>query len=104
MLMLELVKAVRGRLIGPKLGSNYYDFWSYFYSSRTSCVDCVGCCVMVYVLNHVVMCVRPGSTEKYEFTKRIDDLCLIGTVNEGFTVLETVISQNIICENMGLIK
>ena len=39
MLMLELVEAVRGR------------------------------CVMVYVLNHVVMCVRPGSAEKYGFTK-----------------------------------
>ena len=28
-------------------------------------MDCVGCCVMVYVLNHVVMCMRPGSAEKY---------------------------------------
>ena len=42
--------------------------------------------------------------EKYGFTKRTDDLCLIGTVNEGFTVPETVISQNIICENMGFVK
>ena len=42
--------------------------------------------------------------EKYGFTKCTDDLCWIGTVNEGFTVPETVISQNIICENMGLVK
>ena len=42
--------------------------------------------------------------EKYRFTKCIDDLCLIGTVNEGFTVPETVISPNKICENMGLVK
>ena len=38
------------------------------------------------------------------FTKGTDNLCLIGTVNEGFTVPETVISQNIICENMCLVK
>ena len=32
-------------------------------------MDCVGCRVMVYVLNHVVMCVRPGLVEKYGLTK-----------------------------------
>ena len=42
--------------------------------------------------------------EKYGFTKLPDDLCLIGIVNEGFTVPETVISKNINCENMGLVK
>ena len=32
-------------------------------------MDCVGCCVVIYALNHVVMCVRLGTAEKYEFTK-----------------------------------
>ena len=32
-------------------------------------MGCVGCCVMIYVLNHVVMCMKPGSAEKYGFTK-----------------------------------
>ena len=31
--------------------------------------------------------------EKYGFTKCTDDLCLIGTVNEAFTVPETVITK-----------
>ena len=41
--MFELNEAVRGRLIGV--------------------------CVMVYALNHVMMCMRPGSTNKCGFTK-----------------------------------
>ena len=29
----------RSQILGP----NCYNFWSHFYSSRTVCVDCVGC-------------------------------------------------------------
>ena len=32
-------------------------------------MDYVGCLVMIYALNHVVMCVRSGSAEKYGFTE-----------------------------------
>ena len=59
---------------------------------------------MIHAKDGILMCVRPGSVEKYGFTKRTDYLCLIGAVNEGFTVPETVFSQNINCENMGLVK
>ena len=49
--MLELNETVRGRLIGSQiLGPNCYNFWSHFYSSRTVCVDCVGClCHDLYI-------------------------------------------------------
>ena len=59
---------------------------------------------MIHAMDGILMCVRAGSVEKYGFTKCTDELCLIGTVNEGFTVPETVVSQNINCENMGLVK
>ena len=39
---------------------------------------------MIHAMDCVVMCVRPRSAEKYGF---------IGTVTEGFTVPETVITK-----------
>ena len=48
---------------------------------------------MIHAMDCVVMCVRPGSTEKYEFTKLTENLGFIGTVTEGFTVFETVITK-----------
>ena len=44
MLMFELNEAVRGRLIGPKSWDRIVIiFGAIFYSSRTVCVECVGC-------------------------------------------------------------
>ena len=64
--MFELNEAVRGRLIGPKSWDRIVIiFGAIFYSSRTVWAVCV----MIYALNHVMMCVRPGSAEKYGFTK-----------------------------------
>ena len=48
---------------------------------------------MIYALNHVVMCVRSGSAEKYGFTEGTEICALIGTVPEGFTVPETMITK-----------
>ena len=42
--MFELNEAVRGRLTGPKSCDRIVIiFGAIFYSSRTVCVDCVGC-------------------------------------------------------------
>ena len=56
-------------------------------------MDCVGCCVMIYALNHVVMCMRSGSAEKYGSQSEPINCVLIGTVAKGFTVPETVIAK-----------
>ena len=48
---------------------------------------------VIHAMDCVVMCVRPGSAEKYGFTKLTENLGLIGTVTEGFTVPETVIKK-----------
>ena len=57
MLMFELNEAVRGHLIGPKS------------RDRIVIIFVRAVCDMIYALNHVVMCMRPESVEKYGFTK-----------------------------------
>ena len=62
MLMLELVEAVRGRLIGPKHWDRIVIIFGAIYTFHGQCTWTVwAVCVMIYVLNHVVMCVRPRS-------------------------------------------
>ena len=67
MLTFELNEAVRGRLIGPEPWDRIVKkFWSHF-TVHGLCMWTVW--VMIYALNHVVMCVRSGSAEKYGFTE-----------------------------------
>ena len=65
--MFELNEAVRDRLIGPKSWDRIVIIFRAIFTVHGLCAWTV--CVMIYALNHVVMCVRPGSTEKYGFTK-----------------------------------
>ena len=68
--MFELNEAVRGRLIGPKSWDRIVIIFGAIFTVHRLCVWTVGAaCVMIYALNHVVMCMRPGSAEKYGFTK-----------------------------------
>ena len=70
MLMFELNEAMRGRLIGPKSWDRIVIICGAIFTVHGLCVWTVGAvCVMIYALNHVVMCMRPGSAEKYGFTK-----------------------------------
>ena len=66
MLMLELVEAVRGRLI---FGTGLFGFMEPKFTVR----DCSRTVWLVngviYAMDYVVMCMRSGSTEKYGFTK-----------------------------------
>ena len=70
MLILELNEAVRGRLIGPKSWDRIVIIFGAIFTVHGLCAWTVwAVCVMIYALNHVVMCMTPGSPEKYEFTK-----------------------------------
>ena len=70
MSMFELSEAVRGRLIGPKSWDRIVIIFGAIFTVHGLCAWTVGAvCVMIYVLNHVVMCMRLGSAEKYGFTK-----------------------------------
>ena len=70
MLMFELNEAVRGRLIGPKSWDQIVLIFGAIFTVHGLCAWTVwAVCVMIYALNHVVMCMRSGSTEKYGFTK-----------------------------------
>ena len=61
---------VRGRLIGPKPWDRIVINFGAIFTVHGLCAWTVwAICVMIYVLNHVVMCVRPRSAEKYGFTK-----------------------------------
>ena len=66
----ELNEAVRGRLIGPKPWDRIIIIFGGIFTVHGLCAWTVwAICVMIYALNLVVMCVRPGSAEKYWFTK-----------------------------------
>ena len=70
MLMFELNEAVRGRLIGPKSWDRIVIIFGAIFTVHGLCAWTVwAVCVMIYALNHVVICMRPGSAEKYGFTK-----------------------------------
>ena len=70
MLMFELVEVVRGRLIGPKSWDRIVKIFGAIFTVHRLCTWTMwAVCVMIYALNHVVMCVRPGSAAKYGFTK-----------------------------------
>ena len=60
MLMFELNEAVRGRLIGPKSWDRIVIIFGAIFIVHGLCVWTVwAVCVMIYALNHVVMCMRP---------------------------------------------
>ena len=70
MLMFELNEAVRGCLIGPKSWDRIVIIFGAIFIVNGLCAWTVwAICVMIYALNHVVMCMRPESAEKYGFTK-----------------------------------
>ena len=70
MLMFELNEAMRGRLIGPKSWDRIVIIFGAIFTVHGLCAWTVwAVCVIIYALNHVVMCMTPGSAEKYEFTK-----------------------------------
>ena len=70
MLMFELNEAVRGCLIGPKSWDRIIIIFGAIFTIHGLCAWTVWVvCVMIYALNHVVMCMRPGSANKYGFTK-----------------------------------
>ena len=70
MLMFELNEVVRGRLIGPKSWDRIVIIFGAIFTVHGLCAWTVWVvCVMIYALNHVVMFMRPGSVEKYGFTK-----------------------------------
>ena len=58
---------------------------------------------MIHAMDCILMC-EAGIGREIRVHKVNDNLCLVGTVNEGFTVPEIVISQNKFCENMCLVK
>ena len=60
MLMFELNEAVRGRLIGPKSWDRIVIIFRAIFTVHGLCVWTVwAVCVMIYSLNHVMMCMRP---------------------------------------------
>ena len=66
----ELNEAVRGRLIGPKSWDRIVIIFGAIFTVHGLCAWTVwAVCVMIYALNHVVMCMRSGLAEKYGFTK-----------------------------------
>ena len=68
--MFELNETVRGRLIGPKSWDRIVIIFGAIFTVHRLCMWTVwAVCVMIYALNHVVMCMRPESVEKYGFTK-----------------------------------
>ena len=70
MLMFELNEAVRGRLIDPKSWDRIVIIFGAIFTVHELYAWTMGAvCVMIYALNHVVMRMRPGSAEKYGFTK-----------------------------------
>ena len=70
MLMFELNEAVRGCLIGPNSWDRIVIIFGAIFTVHKLCAWTVwAVCVMIYALNYVVMCMRPGSAEKYGFTK-----------------------------------
>ena len=70
MLMFELVEAVRGRLIGLKSWDRIVIIFGAIFTVHGQCAWIVwAVCVMIYALNHVLMCVASGSAVKYGFTK-----------------------------------
>ena len=58
-MMFELIGAVRGRLIGPKTWDGIVRIFGSHFIVHELCVWTVWVvCVMIYALNHVVMCMR----------------------------------------------
>ena len=70
MLIFELNEVVSGRLIVPKSWDRIVIiFGAIFTVHGLRAWTMWAVYVMIYALNHVVMCMRPGSAEKYGFTK-----------------------------------
>ena len=68
--MFRLVEALNDRLISPKPWNQIVIIFGAIFTVHGLCAWTVwAVCVMIYALNHVVMCMRPGSVEKYGFTK-----------------------------------
>ena len=65
--MVELIEAVRGRLIGPKTWDRIVGiFGAHLDSPRTVWATCVG----IYSINYVVVCMRSGMAMKFGSAKK----------------------------------
>ena len=54
-----MIEAVRGCLIGPKTWDRIVRIFGAIWIVHGLCVDCVDYLVVIYALNHVLMCMRP---------------------------------------------
>ena len=64
--MVELIEAVSGRLIGPKTWDRIVGILgAHLDSPRTVWAACV----VIYALNHVLVCMRPEMAMDFRFTK-----------------------------------
>ena len=64
--MIELIEVVSGRLIGPKT----WDQIVGILGARLDSPRTVwAACVVIYALNHVLVCMRPEMAMKFGFTK-----------------------------------
>ena len=82
--MFGLNEAVRGRLIGSKAWNRSEKF----YKPMGTVHDCPQAGwfpnLCIFVLNHVLICLRPEMAAKPGFTKWTDKLCLERNSNLGF--------------------
>ena len=75
---------MRGRLIGPKTWDRIVGIFGAILDSPLG-VDCLGCWVMIYALNHVLVSKRPGMAMEFGFTKW--NRCWMVAVNSNSRVL-----------------
>ena len=92
--MFELNEAMRGRLIGLKSWDRIVIIFEAIFTVHGLCAWTVwAVCVIIYALNHVVMCVRLGSLRNTGSPSEPIICVFIGTVTEGFTVPKIVITK-----------
>ena len=92
--MFELNEAVRSRLIGPKSWDRIVIIFGAIFTVHGLCAWTVwAVCVMIYALNHVVMCVRRDRPRNTGSPSEPIICALKGIVIEGFKVPETVFTK-----------
>ena len=88
----------------PKLGTELLEFLELVWAVRDRVWTVWAVCVVIYALNHVLMCMRPELAMDFGFT-RWNQCWMIGREQQpkGFTVhLNSV--HEIFCEKMSLVE
>ena len=67
--MIELIEALNGRLIGSKTWNRNVKMVGAFWTVRDSARTVWASWVLIYALNHVLMCMRPEMAMDFRFTK-----------------------------------